>query len=133
MGYRYELGLLVWIHMHDISKLKIYTKQYMDTIINVKTSKKLWNCPIFKVFQVFQVFKIFQFGLLEIVKFCQNWDIWSKLWNLVEIVKFGWSCKIWLWNLAKIGSTPISFAMFRFGLEGWKALNPEQPICQNLP
>ena len=25
--------------------------------------------------------------------------------------------------------TPISFARFRFGLEGWQALNPTQPIC----
>ena len=29
---------------------------------------------------------------------------WLKLWNLVEIVKFGWNCAIWLklWNLVEI-------------------------------
>ena len=52
-----------------------------------------------------------------------------KLWNVAEIVKFCQNCEIWpkLWNLV----TPISFARFRFGLEGWKDVNQEQWIGHN--
>ena len=35
-----------------------------------------------------------------------------------------WSGYVFSWP-------PISFPRFRFGLEGRKALNPTQPICQN--
>ena len=30
----------------------------------------------------------------------ENYEIWSKLWNFVEILKFGWNCEIKskLWN-----------------------------------
>ena len=43
-------------------------------------------------------------NLVEIVKFGWNCEIWLKLWNLVEFVKFGWNCEIWskLWNLVEI-------------------------------
>ena len=39
-------------------------------------------------------------NLVEIVKFGRNFEIWWKLWNLVGIVEFGENCKIcWkLWN-----------------------------------
>ena len=44
------------------------------------------------------------------MKFGWNCEIWSKLYNLVKIVKFGQNCEIWsnckiwskLWNLVKI-------------------------------
>ena len=53
---------------------------------------------------------------------CETVDIvkfWLKLWNLGEIVKFGWNCEIWakLWKLGKI----VKF--------GGKELNKEQ-ICE---
>ena len=37
-------------------------------------------------------------------KFGQNCEIWSKMWNMVEIVKSGQICEIWLklWNFVKI-------------------------------
>ena len=38
----------------------------------------------------------FCWNLAQILKFGQNFEIWSKFWNLVEILKFGQNSEIWL-------------------------------------
>ena len=69
-------------------------------------------------------------NLAGIVKFVWNCEICLKLWNLAEIVKFGWNCEIRLklWNLAEIVKFGRNSEMW---LKLWnltKIVNPE-PSC----
>ena len=93
------------IHSKNVNSVYIHTamrklarKAHCRALKN--SNSKLWNCWHCEI-------------LVEIVKF------WLKLWNLGEIVKFGWNCEIWakLWKLGKI----VKF--------GGKELNKEQ-ICE---
>ena len=49
-------------------------------------------------------------GQLKIVNFCQIWEIWSKLWDLLKIVKSSKNCeillKLWLFGMV----------LFEFGI-----------------
>ena len=58
-------------------------------------------------------------------------EIWLRLWNFVDLVKFGWDCEIWLmlWNFAEIVK-PESFwtilyhlGPFEFHIEQLRTLN----------
>ena len=66
-------------------------------------------------------------GLVEIVKFGWNCEIWSNLWYLIEIMKFGWNCDIWLklWNLVEI-------VKFGGNCEIWWKLWTSVNICEHL-
>ena len=52
------------------------------------------------------------------MKFCQNYEIWSTFWNLVEILKFNWNCEIWskFWNLIKLLKFGQNSENSRFGI-----------------
>ena len=80
-----------------------------------QTSKKSRNALKLQVFQVFQLF--------------QDCEIWLKLWNLAEIVKFGQNCEIFpkLWNLATV--VKYSFSC----LNSFKSWNYESPTQRPDP
>ena len=69
----------------------------------IRKSSQFCKLPISKYYPI-------ETYLVEIVKFGWNCEVWLKLCNLVEIVKlvdilkFGGNCEIWweLWNLVKI-------------------------------
>ena len=74
----------------------IFRKSYCNFFLKFEVSQTIhdWYCDIW--------LRLWNFA--EIVKFGQNCDIWSKLWNLVKIAKSGQNFEIWskLWNLVKI-------------------------------
>ena len=57
-------------------------------------------------------------GQLKIVNFCQIWEIWSKLWNLLKIVKSSKNCEILLklWCLMCSKTTKVGMVWFEFGI-----------------
>ena len=72
---------------------------------------------------------ILKFG--KILKFGQNFEIWSKFWNLVEIwskfwnlvkiLKFGQNFEVWLkfWNFVKILKFGQNFEILSKFWKGW--------------
>ena len=65
--------------------------------------------------------------LRKFEKFCQNCEIWSKLWNLVEILIFGQNSDIWssFWNFDQIWSK--LWNLVKIVIFGWNCSNNSLP------
>ena len=81
----------------------IERKALLKERIYLKKGLSETNSKIVKSVQNYEIWAKL-WNMVEIVKSGQNCEIRSKSWNLVKIVKFGKNCEIWskLWNLVKI-------------------------------
>ena len=86
------------------------------------------TCQLFQIFQVFQIrfpVKDFFLHILELTAWTaeSEFKINSKK-NSTKKNQCFFFLNLFQFLFLQIGITPIIFAMFWFGLESWKALNP---------